>query len=69
LSASQIHCTLRLLPTYDHSSSHSRISAPRIMDVFHGGGEAAAPPAALTAEKRSVPTTAGSQSQNRIVWL
>jgi hypothetical protein len=36
---------------------------------FQGGGEAVINPAALTAQLRSVPTTWGSRSQDRIVWL
>jgi len=42
---------------------------PRIMGMFHGGGVAGRPPAAVTAFCRVVPTTLGSPSQYRIVWL
>ena len=39
------------------------------MDVFHGGGEVERPQAAPTASKRATPTTAGSPSQDRSMWL
>src|SRR5258708_5127028 len=36
--------------------------------MFHGGGVAVRPPAAVTASCRVAPTTAGNLSQHRIVW-
>jgi hypothetical protein len=41
---------------------------PRIIDVFHAGGEADDRLAASTACRRVAPTSAGSSSQHRIVW-